>query len=122
MDVNPCMVLFCFFWFCFKSEYSKNEPYTDWIEDEIVVVVFETGARVLLRAYCVVVQRVNAPTQLDESMSMQVNGAFPLRHNYQTILHGNWFNTNLQLRCVRKVRWQNSGYGCVLNLNVHYLA
>ena len=36
---------------------------------------------------CVVVQRfqrVNAPTQLDESMSMQVNGAFPLRHNYQT--------------------------------------
>ena len=37
--------------------------------------------------HCVVVQsfqRVNAPTQLDESMSMQVNGAFPLRHNYQT--------------------------------------
>ena len=34
---------------------------------------------------CVVVQRfqrVNAPTQLDESM--KVNGAFPLRHNYQT--------------------------------------
>jgi hypothetical protein len=37
--------------------------------------------------HCVVVQsfqRVNAPTQLDESMSMQVNRAFPLRHNYQT--------------------------------------
>uniref|UniRef100_A0A8C5BTA2 Interleukin 10 receptor subunit beta n=1 Tax=Gadus morhua TaxID=8049 RepID=A0A8C5BTA2_GADMO len=66
------------------NQASYNITYWKEGKEDEIVVVFETGARVLLRAYCVVVQRVNAPTQLDESMSMQVNGAFPLRHNYQT--------------------------------------